>query len=112
LGNVQYTLIDGAPGWYLVGKAPYQVAPGIRTAEGVYANDLGRLEPWRAHYDQYGRLVARTDFNAGNQAQGIPDIHYHTYRWGRGETPSEIESHVPGVYEPEDIQWFDTFFEI
>jgi len=38
--------------------------------------DLGRVEPWTAHYDEYGRLIGRTDYNAGNLAEGIPDTHY------------------------------------
>ncbi len=65
------------PGQYLAGKAPNQVQPGIRKLEGVYVDDLGRSQPWTAHYDEYGRQVARTDYNAGNRTQGIPDIHYH-----------------------------------
>jgi hypothetical protein len=60
-------------------KAPYQVTPGIRKLEGRYINDLGVSQPWRAHYDEYGRLKGRTDFNAGNPVAGIPDIHHHTY---------------------------------
>jgi len=24
----------------------------IRTLEGIYVDDLGRVQPWRAHYDQ------------------------------------------------------------
>lgn len=27
-----------------------------------------RIEPWTAHYDQFGRLIARTDYNAVNIA--------------------------------------------
>ncbi len=32
----------------------------------MYVNDKGRVEPWNAKYDQYGRQIERTDFNAGN----------------------------------------------
>lgn len=78
-------------------KAPYQVEPGVNSLEGQYLND-GRWEPWQAHYDEYGRLEARTDFNAGNPAEGIPDVHYHEYEWGPGKTPLEITSHAPGVW--------------
>lgn len=53
---------------------------------GQYVDDLGRVQPWKAYYDEYGRLVGRTDYNAGNKAQGIPDTHYHTYEWGPGKT--------------------------
>ena len=59
-----------------------------------------RVEPWTAHYDEYSRIVARTDYNAGNIAQGIPEVHYHVYRWGVGEIAREIAKHVPGEYFP------------
>ena len=81
-------------------KAPYQVEPPIRELGGRYINDLGTIQPWRAFYDAYGRLVGRTDYNAGNRAQGIPETHYHTYEWGRGKTPYESGSHLPGEYIP------------
>lgn len=87
-------------GTYLAKKAPYQIAPGVRTLKGVYVNDLGRVEPWVAHYDEYGRLFARTDFNAGNKAAGIDDIHHHLYEWGPGKTPKPIGDHIPGPYQP------------
>ena len=83
-----------------VGKAPYQVRPGVRVLEGTYIDDLGRIQPWRAHYDEFGRLIARTDYNAGNAAAGIPDVHHHTYRWGPGMNPLETGSHLPGEYVP------------
>ncbi len=88
------------PGAYLGTKAPKQVTPGTRTLNGQYVNDRGRVEPWTAHYDEYGRNIARTDFNAGNKTQGIPDTHYHTYEWGPGKTPLETGSHIPGEYKP------------
>jgi hypothetical protein len=88
-------------GEYLAGKAPKQVTPGTTTLEGQYVNDLGRVEPWTAHYDQYGRLVGRTDYNAGNMSQGIPDTHFHVYDWStRGAAGQEVMSHVPGEYVP------------
>ena len=87
-------------GQLVAGKAPNQVQPGIRVLEGQYVNDLGQVQPWRAHYDQFGRLIARTDFNAGNAAAGIPDVHHHTYQWGPGMNPLETGSHIPGEYVP------------
>lgn len=63
-------------------------------------NDLGRIEPWEAYYDEFGRNIARTDYNAGNKAAGIPDTHYHVYEWTQGANHHEIESHVPGKYQP------------
>ena len=93
-------LTKDCAGEYLVRKAPSQVTPGTRVLEGQYINDLGRVEPWRAHYDEYERLIGRTDFNAGKKAAGIPDIHYHTYEWGLGKTPLETGSHIPGEFQP------------
>jgi len=90
-----------AVGEYLATKAPKQVTPGTRVLEGRYINDLGRVEPWSAHYDAFGRLIGRTDFNAGNAAQGIPMTHYHVYDWlNPGAAAEEIMSHVPGVFAP------------
>jgi len=92
----------GPPGEYLAGKAPTQVTPGTRTLQGQHVNDLGRVEPWKAHYDEYGRLVGRTDYNAGNKAAGIPSTHYHVYDWtDPGAAGMEVESHVPGEYVPQ-----------
>ncbi len=79
-------------------KARDQVTPGIRELEGHYVNDLGVVQPWRAHYDEYGRLIGRTDFNAGNIAHGIPDTHHHLYEWGPGMNPAEVGSHLPGEF--------------
>jgi RHS repeat-associated protein len=88
------------PGEYLAAKAPEQVTPGVRVLEGQYVNDLGRIEPWTAHYDEYGRFIARTDYNAGNLAEGIPDVHYHTAEWGPGKTRAPTGDHIPGEYKP------------
>jgi RHS repeat-associated protein len=87
------------PGDYLVGKAPTQVTPGTRTLRGQYQNDLGRIEPWEAHYDQYGRLIGRTDMNAGNKAAGIPDVHHmvreYSSQYPRGR---DLYKHGKGPY--------------
>ena len=77
-----------------------QVTPGTVTLTGQHINDLGRVEPWTAHYDDFGRLIGRTDYNAGNAAQGIPSVHYHTYEWGPGMQPMETGKHIPGEFEP------------
>ena len=88
-----------ACGAYLAGKAPKVVTPGLRMREGQYVNDLGRVEPWEAYYDRYGRLVGRTDRNAKNEAANIPDTHYHSYEYNvRYPHGREVESHVPGDY--------------
>ena len=109
MGRYKSPVVKGTPktqtpntnvGNYLSAKAPNQVTPGTRVLEGQYVDDLGRVQPWKAYYDMYGRLVGRTDYNAGNKAAGIPDTHYHTYEWGPGKTPYESGSHIKGEYKP------------
>jgi YD repeat-containing protein len=100
-GNHDKNDDDYVPGDYLAKKAPMQVAPGTKVLEGQYVDDRGKVQPWKAHYDDYGRLVGRTDYNAGNRAAGIPDTHYHTYDWTtRGAAGQETGSHIPGEYVP------------
>jgi YD repeat-containing protein len=89
-----------SPGNYLVSKAPKQVTPGIRVLNGQIIDDIGRVQRWKAHYDEYGRLIGRTDYNARNLSQGIPDTHHHIYEWGPGKNPLEIGSHLPGEFFP------------
>ena len=79
-------------------KAPEQVAPGLKKLEGQYINDQGRVEKWTAYYDEYGRLKARTDYNAGNKKQRIPDVHHHMYDYGPGYNKRETAKHVPGPF--------------
>ncbi|MDO3623198.1 RHS repeat domain-containing protein [Ralstonia pseudosolanacearum] len=82
-------------------KAPKQVQPGTKSLKGQYINDKGRVEPWEARYDEYGRQVGRTDYNAGNAAEGIQNTHHHTYEYGPGYgAGKETGSHIPGVYKP------------
>lgn len=84
---------------FLAGNAPWQVTPGIRTIEGRYVNDLGHIQPWRAHYDEFGRQIGRTDFNAGNAAAGIPPVHHVKYGYNNG-VKFTIKNHIPGEYVP------------
>lgn len=84
----------------ILSKAPNQVTLGIKSLEGVYVDDRGHEQPWKAYYDDYSRLVARTDFNAGNIAAGILDTHYHTYVWESGMTPMEVGKHLGGEFIP------------
>lgn len=88
------------PEYVFSSKAPQQVTPGTNSISGQYFNNKGRVEPWVAYYDEYGRLKGRTDYNAGNRTQGIPDTHYHVYEWGPGKTPKPIRDHVAGEYQP------------
>jgi hypothetical protein len=85
------------PGLYLAGKAPWQIGPGPRVLEGQRINNLGRVEPWRAHYDAFGRQIARTDFNAGNKTAGIPAIHHVLYGYNNG-IRFTIRNHIPGIF--------------
>lgn len=78
-------------------KAPWLTQPGVRVLEGQYWNDF-RWEPWKAYYDEWGQQIGRTDFNAGNPAEGIPDTHYHSYEWGPGKIHAPVEEHVPGEW--------------
>jgi len=81
--------------------APDQTTPGTKTLEGQHINDKGRVEPWEAHYDEYGRQIGRTDYNAGNKAQDIPDTHYHTREYN-AQFPNgrSTGDHLPGEYVP------------
>ncbi|WP_027159909.1 RHS repeat-associated core domain-containing protein [Methylobacter luteus] len=82
-------------------KAPEQTTPGTNKLEGQYINDKGRVEPWEAHYDEYGRQIGRTDYNAGNKAQDIPDTHYHTREYNaRFPDGRSTGDHLPGEYLP------------
>ncbi len=98
---------EGSGAWvhnaeYLAPKAPKQVTPGTARLTGQYVNDLGHVEPWVAHYDEFGRLIGRTDYTRGNMAHGIPPTHYHTYGdWGPANTMGrETGSHLPGTFAP------------
>ena len=70
----------------------------MRVLEGIHLDDLGRQHPWRAHYDEFGRLISRTNWDPRN-LPGIPPVHYHTYKWTRGGI-IETGSHIPGEYVP------------
>ena len=94
-----YESVNNAVGEYLAGKAPKQVTPGTYQLSGQYMSG-NRVQPWTAYYDQYGRLIARTDYNAGNTVAGIPDTHYHLYTYGPGLNGYECGSHIPGEFIP------------
>ncbi|WP_216825105.1 RHS repeat-associated core domain-containing protein [Agarilytica rhodophyticola] len=82
-------------------KAPKQTTPGTKTLEGQHINDKGRVEPWKAHYDEHGRQIGRTDYNAGNKTQGIPDTHHHTREYNaKFPVGRSTGDHIPGEYQP------------
>ena len=80
-------------------KASRFVSPGIRVLEGQYIDDLGRAQPWRAFYDEYGRMIGRTDYNAGSRGAGIPDTHYERWEYN-SQFPlgRKVENHRPGEF--------------
>ncbi len=92
---------------YFTKDAPDMVIPGIKELDGIHLHHnslkgIDEIQPWKAYYDDYGRLMARTDYNAGNKAAGIPNIHYHLYEWGKGyanwKKPHEYASHLKGEF--------------
>lgn len=94
---------------YFVKDAPDMVFSGTKELEGIHVHynklkGVEEVQPWKAYYDDdYGRLVARTDYNAGNKAAGIPDVHYHLYEWGKGfadwKSPHEYASNLEGEFK-------------
>lgn len=63
---------------------------------GQYINDIGIVQPWKASYDNFGRLMERTDWNAANKAHGIDAIHHHLYQYlPKGQVKSI--DHIPGI---------------
>lgn len=61
----------GLPARVFSTKAPTQVTPGVTKLAGQHIDDLGRVQPWKASYDNFGRLIERTDWNAANSAFNI-----------------------------------------
>gem|GEM_PF-7087320 len=101
--NGAWEPLKGGGGKGLGRVAPDQVEPGIRYLEGQYIRDggngTGRVEPWKAYYDEYGRLYARTDYNAADPSKGISATHHHLPIWTRGGKYGE-KIHYEGEYKP------------
>lgn len=83
-----------------IGKAPEQVTPGIKTLKGQYKDDRGNIQPWEAHYDQYGRQIGRTDYNDENRAAAKPEVHHEIREYGPGFSykGKSVINHEPGEY--------------
>ena len=86
-------------------NAPMQTSPGVRRLSGTHINDLGMEEPYVAYYDEYGRIVGRTDSALGDASQGIDPIHSHIYSYNEfsrgfayGAMP--FGDHIPGELDP------------
>ncbi len=95
------TSLRGAPSNIgpISSKAPRNVEPGPLELEGHYVDDLGRVQPWRAHYDGFGRLIGRTDYNAGNRTANIPDVLYERWQYS-AEFPlgRKVDDHLLGEF--------------
>ncbi|MCC6131245.1 MAG: hypothetical protein IT186_15110 [Acidobacteria bacterium] len=80
-------------------KAPDQVTPGISEVDGVYdPADRSEPEPYRAHYDQYGRQVGRTDYTDQPDPSTHTNPHHTTREYGPGYGPKGKESRHPGPH--------------
>ena len=88
--------------------APRTTTPGTQSISGIHVNNLGQEEPYTAYYDEYGRIIGRTDYTRGNRAEGIPPIHFHVFQWNE-EFPLgfELNAHFPGEFSPD---WIWVFF--
>lgn len=83
-------------------QAIYQVGRVNKNAVinyGTYVEEMNAYVMYVCD-DEYGRLIARTDYNAPNPAAGIPSTHYHIYNWTQG-SPYEDPNHYPGEYQDE-----------
>ncbi|KAA3606479.1 MAG: hypothetical protein DWQ01_17620 [Planctomycetota bacterium] len=65
-------------------KAPQQVTPGVQHLQGQYIDDVGQVQPWRAQYDEFGRLKERTDFTDLPDPSTHTNPHHHTREYGPG----------------------------
>lgn len=84
-------------------NAPTQTTPGVRHLSGIHINDLGMVEPYEAYYDEYGRIVGRTDITFGNEPQGIEPTHTHIYSYnefsqGFSNGAMPFGDHIPGEF--------------
>ena len=88
--------------------APVQTTPGTQTINGTHVNDLGQEEPYTAYYDEYGRMIGRTDYTQGDESQGIAATHYHVYSYnefsgGFANGAMPFGDHIPGEFNP--LEW-------
>ena len=98
-GGGTYAHTNNFPNEVFSSKAPQQTTPGTSTLEGQHINNQGRVEPWTASYDSYGRQIGRTDYNAGNKTENIPDTHHHTREYNaRYPEGKRTGDHIPGEY--------------
>lgn len=97
LGEAGALLADGEGGGKMFfSKAPMSVEPGITRLEGQHLSDIGHIQPWKASYDKFGRLVERTDWNAANSTYNIEAIHHHLFEYLPKLQMKSID-HIPGI---------------
>ena len=72
------------------------VHPGTTYLTGIHVKN-NVVQPWEAYYDEFGNLLVRNDYNAGNIADKIPDNHHHVYRKINGSN-KEDPRHFSGPY--------------
>ena len=95
-GETALAAKGGLPAKVFSTKAPTQVTPGVTKLAGQHIDDLGRVQPWKASYDNFGRLIERTDWNAANSAFNINATHHHIFQYlPKGQVNSI--NHIPGV---------------
>jgi hypothetical protein len=110
-GGGQGEIESQFPGDYLAhSKSPNQVTPGISSLRNVYLDSAGAYEYSVVSYDEYGRVIGRTDVEPGLFDKD--PIHYHTYGPVLGRTTGggypamegwgETGSHIPGIFDPFD----------
>ena len=61
------------------------MAPGVRDSVKMRIGSDGQEYLQTSHYDQYGRLIARTDHTSHPSLRPIhPDPHHHQFNYGPG----------------------------
>lgn len=86
-------------------KPSDDVAPGVRDSVKMRIGSDGQEYLQTSHYDQYGRLIARTDHTSHPSSRPIhPDPHHHQFNYGSGnnggagKNPNGGGNIFPGVY--------------
>lgn len=72
------------------------VPPGTTYLTGIHVKN-NVIQPWEAYYDEFGNILVRNDYNAGNIAQNIPNNHHHVFQRLNGSN-QEDPRHFPGSY--------------
>jgi len=74
-----------------------RVSPGTKYMTGYYDN-AGKIEPWEAWYDEFGRELVRNDYNSFDPTViGKTGVHHHKYHLV-GNNWTKIDEHFEGKY--------------